>query len=187
MAKKLPTLRLKVSSLLRVVFERDFTAVIECLRVFTRFPQTTRVFFGGAHDNGYTSTLNYLSNEGLHHKLTILLGYKALAPEVRSLNLPTLEIDGLFLKDKLQSTNFKKLNTPPTPARDQKPTPQAQDFEKFRNKNGFQPPGYPARKTKQMTIGVVSTSSAYPACCLRSGYSLHINVCQRVSPACHNI
>ena len=78
----------------------------ECLRVFTRFPQTSRVFFGGAHDNGYTSTLNHLQNEGLQDKLTILCGYKDLAHELKSLDLPYLEIQGVFITQKLQNMNF---------------------------------------------------------------------------------
>ena len=77
--------------------------MLECLRVFTRFPQTSRVFFGGGHDNGYTSTLNQLQNEGLHSKITILRGYKDLAYELKSLNLPQIEIEGIFMIKKLQN------------------------------------------------------------------------------------
>ena len=77
--------------------------MLECLRVFTRFPQTSRVFFGGGHDNGYTSTLNQLQNEGLHSKITILRGYKDLAYELKSLNLPQIEIEGIFMTKKLQN------------------------------------------------------------------------------------
>lgn len=76
----------------------------EYLRVFTRFPQTSRVFFGGGHDNGYTSTLNQLQNEGLHNKITILRGYKDLAFELKSLGLPHLEIEGVFMTNKLQNS-----------------------------------------------------------------------------------
>ncbi len=76
----------------------------EYLRVFTRFPQTSRVFFWGGHDNGYTSTLNQLQNEGLHNKITILRGYKDLAFELKSLGLPHLEIEGVFMTNKLQNS-----------------------------------------------------------------------------------
>lgn len=76
--------------------------------MFTRFPQTSRVFFGGAHDNGYTSTLNYLQNEGLHSKLTILRGYEDLAHELKGLNLPHLNIEGLFMTKKLPTHAYKK-------------------------------------------------------------------------------
>lgn len=87
--------------------------MLECLRVFTRFPQTSRVFFGGGHDNGYTSTLNQLQNEGLHSKITILRGYKDLAYELKSLNLPHVEIEGVFMTKKLQ--NSAKKYTPAAP------------------------------------------------------------------------
>ncbi|KAI9063042.1 hypothetical protein FKP32DRAFT_1686352 [Trametes sanguinea] len=80
----------------------------ECLRVFTRFPQTSKVFFGGAHDNGYTSTLNLLQNEGLLDKVVLLKGYKDLAHEINSLNLPELEIDGIFITKKLYTNGTKK-------------------------------------------------------------------------------
>jgi hypothetical protein len=79
----------------------------ESLRVFTRFPQTSRVYFGGGHDNGYTSTLNQIQTEGLHNKITILRGYKDIAYELRSLNLPFLEIEGVFITKKLQNTHKK--------------------------------------------------------------------------------
>ncbi|PIL31987.1 hypothetical protein GSI_06691 [Ganoderma sinense ZZ0214-1] len=80
----------------------------ECLRVFTRFPQTTKVFFGGAHDNGYTSTLNLLQNEGLLDKVVLLKGYKDLAHEINNLRLPQLEIDGVFIQRKLQTNGKQK-------------------------------------------------------------------------------
>lgn len=139
----------------------------ECLRVFTRFPQTSRVFFGGAHDNGYTSTLNYVSNEGFHHKLTILRGYKDFAAELKSLNLPYLDIPGLFMTEKLQTNNHKKLsNALPnfinTPV-------QVYDFDKFKNKAPFAPqpkgvPGSPANraeKGRRPEPGTVRLSFAY--------------------------
>ncbi|KAJ8495853.1 hypothetical protein ONZ51_g1442 [Trametes cubensis] len=80
----------------------------ECLRVFTRFPQTSKVFFGGAHDNGYTSTLNLLQNEGLLDKVVLLKGYKDLAHEINSLNLPQLEVEGIFITKKLYTNGTKK-------------------------------------------------------------------------------
>ncbi|KAH9944404.1 uncharacterized protein BXZ73DRAFT_40022 [Epithele typhae] len=122
----------------------------ECLRVFTRFPQTVRVFFGGAHDNGYTSTLNLLQNEGLLDKIVLLKGYKDLAHEIHNLNLPQLEIAGVFIQKKLYTNGNKKANvstaaftTPPmagTPAstsynkspKPKHPTVQQQDSDKAR-------------------------------------------------------
>lgn len=118
----------------------------ECLRVFTRFPQTSRVFFGGAHDNGYTTTLNYLQNEGLFNKLVILRGYKDLAPELRSLNLPYLDIEGLFLQEKLNTRAFYKKgsaanNSNKPNAATSNTVPQAQNTETSRPKgaNSNQP------------------------------------------------
>ncbi|KZT74652.1 hypothetical protein DAEQUDRAFT_659485 [Daedalea quercina L-15889] len=104
----------------------------ECLRVFTRFPQTSKVLFGGAHDNGYTSTLNYLQNEGLVEKIILLRGYKELAYEIKGLQLPHIEIEGLFMKKKLYTHSSKKANNaqsaPGTP-------PQiTHDVDKLRSK-----------------------------------------------------
>ncbi|KAJ7786351.1 hypothetical protein B0H16DRAFT_28332 [Mycena metata] len=75
----------------------------EYLRVFTRFPQTSFVFFGGGHDNGYTSSLTLLENEGLMHKIVLLRGYKAIALELRNLNLPEITVDGVFMPRKLSN------------------------------------------------------------------------------------
>ncbi|KAJ7487636.1 hypothetical protein B0H11DRAFT_2014190 [Mycena galericulata] len=80
----------------------------ECLRVFTRFPQTSFVFFGGAHDNGYTSALTSLENEGFLHKLVLLRGYKDVAFELRNLQLPELTIDGVFMAHKLPTNIFQR-------------------------------------------------------------------------------
>jgi len=108
--------------------------VKECLRVFTRFPQTMRVFFGGAHDNGYTSTLNYLQNEGLLDKIIILRGYRDLAHELKSLDLPNVWIEGVFLTKRLPNNPFKKTN-----GQQLLPSVQPQDFEKFRHKSSQGP------------------------------------------------
>ncbi|KAJ7630974.1 hypothetical protein FB45DRAFT_917110 [Roridomyces roridus] len=80
----------------------------ECLRVFTRFPQISFVFFGGAHDNGYTSALASLQNEGFLHKLVLLRGYKEVAFELRNLQLPELTIEGIFMTHKLLTHNFPR-------------------------------------------------------------------------------
>ncbi|KAH7931005.1 hypothetical protein BV22DRAFT_1077661 [Leucogyrophana mollusca] len=108
----------------------------ECLRVFTRFPQTSRVFFGGTHDNGYTSTLNYLENEGLLEKVVLLRGYKNLAVELRNLDLPELEIEGVFMSKKLPTNIFKKAPISP-------PGILPEDFERFRTP--FKSPRAPQR------------------------------------------
>ncbi|KAH7104356.1 hypothetical protein BKA62DRAFT_694409 [Auriculariales sp. MPI-PUGE-AT-0066] len=75
--------------------------VKECLRTFARFPQTIKVFFGGAHDNGYSASLKYLEHENLLSKIVFLKGYKDIAAELLALGLPTAEIDGLFLERKI--------------------------------------------------------------------------------------
>ncbi|EIM92450.1 uncharacterized protein STEHIDRAFT_151774 [Stereum hirsutum FP-91666 SS1] len=97
------------------------TKIKECLRVFTRFPQTVKVYFGGGHDNGYTSTLTSLENEGLLDKVTLLRGYRNLAFELKNLQLPYLEIERLFMTQKLHTNPQKKSTTPhatPSPAPD---------------------------------------------------------------------
>ncbi|KAJ7110185.1 hypothetical protein C8R44DRAFT_801590 [Mycena epipterygia] len=80
----------------------------EYLRVFTRFPQTSLVFFGGAHDNGYTSALTSLENEGFARKLVLLRGYKDIAIELKNLQLPELTIDGVFMTHKLPANIFQR-------------------------------------------------------------------------------
>ncbi|KAI0801289.1 hypothetical protein C8Q74DRAFT_1454658 [Fomes fomentarius] len=131
----------------------------EYLRVFTRFPQTTKVFFGGAHDNGYTSTLNLLQNEGLLDKVVLLKGYKDLAHEINNLNLPQLEIEGVFIQKKLQTNGKQKVVaaaaaaasaavTPATysPKPPKQPPLQAQD-----NRSYFSKPGTPSNVAKPAT------------------------------------
>ncbi|KAJ7361717.1 hypothetical protein DFH08DRAFT_1033393, partial [Mycena albidolilacea] len=80
----------------------------ECLRVFARFPQTSFVFFGGGHDNGYTSALTSLENEGFLNKVVLLRGYKDVALELKNLRLPELTIDGVFMTRKLQTNVFQR-------------------------------------------------------------------------------
>ncbi|KAK0208328.1 hypothetical protein DFS33DRAFT_1302785 [Desarmillaria ectypa] len=77
------------------------TKIKEHLRLFTRFPQTFLVYFGGAHDNGYTSTLASLQNEGLLDKIVLLKGYKELAIELKHLQIPVVEVGGVFRSTKL--------------------------------------------------------------------------------------
>ncbi|KAI0365226.1 hypothetical protein BV20DRAFT_954754 [Pilatotrama ljubarskyi] len=141
----------------------------ECLRVFTRFPQTSKVFFGGAHDNGYTSTLNMLENEGLLDKVILLKGYKDLAHEIDSLSLPQLEIEGIFITKKLYTNGTKKaaaaaaaakpavINTANSPKQPKQPAlqqVQAQEAEKARSKAGtpvsISVKGTPAREPRPL-------------------------------------
>ncbi|KAI0662803.1 hypothetical protein C8Q70DRAFT_908776 [Cubamyces menziesii] len=135
----------------------------ECLRVFTRFPQTSKVFFGGAHDNGYTSTLNLLQNEGLLDKVVLLKGYKDLAHEINSLNLPQLEVEGIFITKKLYTNGTKKaaaaaaaaaaatkpsVNSP-KPAKQPIQQVQAQEAQKARSKAGTPVNGAKCTPSKQ--------------------------------------
>ncbi|KAF8216206.1 hypothetical protein K438DRAFT_1800249 [Mycena galopus ATCC 62051] len=103
----------------------------ECLRVFTRFPQTSFVFFGGGHDNGYTSALTSLENEGFLHKVVLLRGYKDVAVELKNLRLPELTIDGLFMTSKLPTIfqrnrshipEFSPISVPASPKKSSTPT-----------------------------------------------------------------
>ncbi|KAK7694623.1 hypothetical protein QCA50_001810 [Cerrena zonata] len=137
--------------------ERADEKIKECLRVFTRFPQTSKVFFGGAHDNGYISILNQLQNEGLRNKLVVLRGYKELAYELKNLKLPTLEIVGLFMTEKLQTIAPPRRHSPPSLVK-------PQDFEKFRaTPQTSSPREFVAAKAAQFTEkGLVSTQSYTP-------------------------
>jgi hypothetical protein len=108
--------------------DMDSYSLTECLRIFTRFPQTSRVFFGGesrvralhigidlavhsgGHDNGYTSTLSHLENEGLLKKIILLRGYQTLAAELQHFDLHQLHLEGVFMANKLPS-NHKKTHT----------------------------------------------------------------------------
>jgi len=84
----------------------------EYLQTFSRFPQTLRVFFGGAHDNSYAPTLKVLDNEQLLGKFVVLQGHTEMTPELQNLALPSIEVEGLFLDKKLS-----------VPSKVPKPTP----------------------------------------------------------------
>ncbi|KAF8922523.1 hypothetical protein CPB85DRAFT_1267926 [Mucidula mucida] len=85
----------------------------EYLRVFSPLPQMALIYFGGGHDNGYSSTLASLETEGLLDKVILLSGYKELALELQHLRLPAVHIDGLFRPTKVPShlTKFKNYKT----------------------------------------------------------------------------
>ncbi len=51
--------------------------------------------------NGYTSTLTSLQNEGFLDKIVLLRGYKELAIELQHLQLPVVEVGGVFRSTKL--------------------------------------------------------------------------------------
>ncbi|KAI0029625.1 hypothetical protein K488DRAFT_56000, partial [Vararia minispora EC-137] len=94
----------------------------EHLRLFTRFPQAVSVYLGGSHDNGYSTAINHLVNEGLGSKLVLLKG-----KPLKNVDLPQLEIDGLFMARKLT-------NPPHLRHGSSSPKKQILDFDKFRNK-----------------------------------------------------
>lgn len=73
----------------------------ECLRFYSRYPQTLRIFFGGGHDNGYLPTLTALQNEHLLRKIILLKGYNDTAKELNALNLPVLSLENIFRPIKL--------------------------------------------------------------------------------------
>ncbi|KAJ6509955.1 hypothetical protein C8R47DRAFT_774581 [Mycena vitilis] len=70
-----------------------------------RLPQTFKVIFGGCHDNGYTCSLHSQITAGFREKLILLKGYTQMATEIAALNLPSLEIPDLFIKNKLAPPN----------------------------------------------------------------------------------
>ncbi|KAF8752386.1 Zinc finger protein [Rhizoctonia solani] len=75
----------------------------ELMRIFVRFPHVKRVYFGGGHDNGYTSNLATLQTEGYLDKIVLLQGYTEVAAEIKTLPLERLENNGLFLTVKLSN------------------------------------------------------------------------------------
>ena len=60
-----------------------------------------KVYFGGGHDNGYTTNLTTIQNEGYLDKIVLLQSYTQLAAEIKALGLPRLENNGVFLSEKL--------------------------------------------------------------------------------------
>ncbi|KAJ7492585.1 hypothetical protein FB451DRAFT_1218897 [Mycena latifolia] len=132
------------------------TKIKEYLRVFTRFPQTSLVFFGGAHDNGYTSALTSLENEGFSKKFVLLRGYKDLAIELKNLQLPELTINGVFMTHKLP-TIFSQRNrgqfqefapSTSTPGSPKKPTSHNTPPSTFGDEARYLEPGVPLHKQK---------------------------------------
>ncbi|KAL0951145.1 hypothetical protein HGRIS_007880 [Hohenbuehelia grisea] len=88
----------------------------EHLRLFSHFPQTEFIFFGGGHDNGYTSTLASIATEGLLDKIVLIKGYSDIAAEIKNFRLPELSTTGIFMPKKLATPllkNSKFLNSEP--------------------------------------------------------------------------
>lgn len=55
----------------------------------------------GSHDNGYMGSLVAAQTNGYIDKIVVLRSYTALAREIQNLNLPSLDIPGLFRPNKM--------------------------------------------------------------------------------------
>ena len=106
------------------------------------------IFGLGGHDNGYASTLNYLQTEGLLEKVTLLRGYEVLAKEVRSLNLPQLQIEGVFMTKKLHSKSPSKLSLLPIIM----PPLEPKDFEIFKTSSRSAPDSLPSTTKSHLAV-----------------------------------
>jgi len=85
----------------------------EYLQAFTRFPQTLRLFLGGAYDGACLSTLASLGKDELLGKLVLLPGSHELSAEMQQLSLPQLHVEGLFLTQKLPGLRPGPISLPP--------------------------------------------------------------------------
>lgn len=99
----------------------------ELLELYSRLPQTFKIYFGGmfllpiallksniyikgAHDNGYHGSLSAMQTMGLKEKLVILQSYTQIAREIATLKYRSLEIPGLFMTDKLDRSPTHRRN-----------------------------------------------------------------------------
>lgn len=118
------------------------------------------IVVAGAHDNGYTSTLNLLQNEGLLDKVVLLKGYKDLAHEINNLNLPQLEVEGVFIQKKLHSNGKQKVaaavvSAAATPVtKSPKPPKQAQLQTQDTDKARYSKPGTPSSTVAKLPTPV---------------------------------
>ncbi|KAJ1301047.1 hypothetical protein OPQ81_003466 [Rhizoctonia solani] len=89
----------------------------ELMRIFVRFPHVKKIYFGGGHDNGYTSNLATLQTEGYLDKVVLLQGYTEVANEIKTLPLERLANNGLFLTEKLSNKTMLGVpaSVPPIP------------------------------------------------------------------------
>ncbi|KAF8527667.1 hypothetical protein JB92DRAFT_878273 [Gautieria morchelliformis] len=103
----------------------------EYLLSYARFTHTSKIFFGGGHDNGYLHTLTELQSERLLDKIVLLKGYKRVAAELQTLLLPTLEIESLFMPEKLSVAKWSNgCNQHASPAWTVKESPAALSYSK---------------------------------------------------------
>ncbi|RDB22628.1 hypothetical protein Hypma_010354 [Hypsizygus marmoreus] len=100
-------------SLVDVGYNKDAadSKIKEYLETYIRFPQTLRVFFGGGQTDvsGYMSTFSALENEQLLGKIVMLHSSNDLDIDSRLPSLPRLNVDGLFMMEKLPRV-FTKLS-----------------------------------------------------------------------------
>lgn len=82
--------------------------------------ETTKVLFGGCHDNRYVPMLHSLLESGLREKLVLLPGYVEMASEIRKFPIPSLIVPNLFVPERLNAghhhlmTNFAGSRQSPT-------------------------------------------------------------------------
>jgi hypothetical protein len=67
-----------------------------------------KIYFGGSHDNGYAPSIFAIQNEGYLGKIVLLQSYTKLGAEIKALDLPCLNNNGIFLKKKLPKKLSKK-------------------------------------------------------------------------------
>ncbi|THH32671.1 hypothetical protein EUX98_g1526 [Antrodiella citrinella] len=112
-----------------------------------RSPQTSKIFFGASHDNGYTPDLKSLISDGFGHKLILLPGYTEIAYSIRELELHTLIIPNLFLADKLTIVRTPKASNNALPDEDL-------DIGNGTNGIASQAPGHIRRRSASVAAAV---------------------------------
>lgn len=69
-----------------------------------------KIYFGGGHDNGYTTNLTMIQNEAYLDKVVLLKSYTQLAAEIKALGLPCLENNGVFFSERLSLNSVDSTN-----------------------------------------------------------------------------
>ncbi|KAJ2915291.1 hypothetical protein MD484_g5147, partial [Candolleomyces efflorescens] len=153
------------------------------LEVEVRSPQTECIVFGGCHDNGYATALRSFITSGLKSKIILLQSYDEIASGIKTLDLPTLSIPGLFLPEKLNNLVSPQMvhSELPTPQVTPVPLPSATI-----GKNRQQ--GKSQVRAETSTPEFTANASCYqppenPAGGRKVDYSLPL--WQQKPPACH--
>lgn len=92
---------------------REYSSEVT-LRLFAKQVSVQLIRSQGGHDNGYSTTLSSLENEGLLQKIVLLRGYKTVAAEFQHFDLPHLDIGGVFMAKKLPTSYSHRRTTPST-------------------------------------------------------------------------